>query len=265
MPELPDVQVFKQLLDKNALGKRVAKTQVRSPELLEGTTAATLERRLKRRRLTRSARHGKFLFARIGGEGSWLVLHFGMAGFLKFFTNRSQVPKHTQLLLQFTNGAQLAYDCRRKLGEIGLAKSIGGFVRNRELGIDPFDPKFKLAAFREILSDSRGTVKSMLMDQSRLAGIGNVYSDEILFRCGIHPKTKANELSSRNERRLFKAVKAVLRTAIRCKADPARFPNSYLLPHREKNGQCPRCGRKLRQIKVGGRTTFYCAKDQKRR
>jgi formamidopyrimidine-DNA glycosylase len=264
MPELPDVEVFKQYLDATALHQRIAKTSITSRDILGKVSAATLERALKGQQFTSSHRHGKYLFVAIDGTG-WLVLHFGMTGFLKYFKNPADAPPHTRVLIEFANGFHLAYDSTRKLGKVDLVNKVEEFVQERELGPDALDPAFDLLAFRKIISGTRGTVKSALMKQQLIAGIGNVYSDEILFRAGIHPQSRSNRLSEKTVERLFRTMKTTIQRAVEYRVDPDRFPNSYLLPHRKKGGRCPRCGQRLEQIRVSGRTAYYCSKDQKRR
>lgn len=262
MPELPDVEVFKRYLDVTALHQAIAKTSVRDPDILGAVSAAKLQRVLKNERYTSSRRHGKYLFVAMGKRSS-LVLHFGMTGFLKYFKNASDAPSHTRLLIEFKNGYHLAYDCMRKLGEVELVDSVEEFIKRRELGPDALDPRLDLAAFRGILGQARGGVKSTLMNQKRIAGIGNVYSDEILFHAGIHPASRSDRLDNHAEKQLHRAMKHTLQKAIDYQADPRRFPGSYLLPHRVGDRKCPRCGRKLRQKKISGRSAYYCAKEQK--
>ena len=123
-----------------------------------------------------------------------------------------------------------------------------------------------LEAFRKILSGSRASIKGALMNQSLIAGLGNVYTDEILFQAGIHPKTKANELEEGDVKRLYRKMrKEVLPTVIDRRADPARFPEEYLTPCRKKGANCPRCGSELKQIKVSGRTAYLCPECQQSR
>jgi formamidopyrimidine-DNA glycosylase len=110
----------------------------------------------------------------------------------------------------------------------------------------------------------RGAVKAILLNQQLIAGIGNLYADEILFRARMHPATAAASLSDRNLRGLFRATRYVLEKAIALKTDFNRLPKSWLLTHRGKRGRCPRCGRALKSATIGGRTSWFCAHCQKR-
>jgi formamidopyrimidine-DNA glycosylase len=112
--------------------------------------------------------------------------------------------------------------------------------------------------FEALADDRRGGTKCWLMDQGAMAGLGNVYSDEILFRARLHPKTPVAALDAAERERLFDAIADVLRISIDAGADPARVPDDFLLPHRERGAACPRCGGDIGQIKACGRTAWYC-------
>ncbi len=263
MPELPDVEVFKRYLDATSLHKKIESVSVADTDLLESVSPSRLIRRLKGNALRSTRRHGKYLFADTG-DACWLVLHFGMTGFLRYFKEPEKEPDHARLLLRFSNGYSLAYDCQRKLGKIGLTRAPETLVSEKELGPDALAPELDLEAFEEILSNSRGTVKNALMNQNLLAGLGNVYSDEILFQAGIDPRAKVKGLDQDGLESLFRAMREdVLPTAIDRKADPSRFPARYITPQRRDGGTCPRCGDGLARKKVSGRTAYLCTHCQK--
>lgn len=261
MPELPDVETFRRYLDSTSLHQEISKVAIHSPELLEGVTPAELKAALEGKSFVSTHRHGKYLFAQTSG-GKWVVFHFGMTGFLKYFEDMEEEPPHARMTIDFLNGWHLGYDCQRKLGEIGLADDWQKVVEARKMGPDPLDPGFTLDTFGEAMRKTRAVVKSALMNQRLLAGIGNIYSDEILFQAGIQPGIKAKDISKDRIERLFYSVKEVLEETIKCKADPERFPPSYLIPHRHGDGKCPRCGNDLQQKKFSGRTGFFCPSCQ---
>ncbi len=229
--------------------------------MLKGVSARELERRLKRRRFESSRRHGKHLFVRADGD-LWLRLHFGMTGSLQYFKHEEQAPKHTRVLFVFANAHRLAFEDQRKFGEIGLLKDVDKFLKKRALGPDALD--ITLPQFKEIFGKHRGAVKTILLNQKLIAGIGNIYADEILFRVRIHPATDAAHLSEKTVGKLFRATRYILRKAIEAKADADLMPKSWLLRHRVKGGKCPRCGRELKSATIGGRTAWFCAHCQKR-
>jgi formamidopyrimidine-DNA glycosylase len=214
--------------------------------------------------LESTRRHGKHLFVRVSGDG-WLRLHFGMTGEVRYFKDHGDAPEHTRLRLDFGGGYTLAYRNTRKLGEIGLVDDPDEFVREQGLGPDALSDDLGLRRFRELLENRRGTLKGTLMNQEVLAGIGNVYADEILFRAGLHPEARADRLRDDSVKKVHRSMRAVLKAAIDARVEAERFPRSFLLPDREEGAPCPRCGRGLRKTEVSGRATYYCPRDQRRK
>jgi formamidopyrimidine-DNA glycosylase len=139
---------------------------------------------------------------------------------------------------------------------------VDEFVRGKGLGPDVLDMDPEM--FLDTMGESSAAIKSALMKQEFIAGIGNVYSDEILFQAGIHPKKKASALDQGQLQELFDKAQEVLWTAIESRADPEKMPKSYIIPHRHTDQKCPACGKKLAQEKISGRTAYYCAKCQKK-
>lgn len=264
MPELPDVEVYKRYLDATSLHQEIEAVELTAPELLHHVSERTLRSRLTGHELASTRRHGKHLFAEISGGAGWLRLHFGMTGEPRYYREPDHAPSHTRLRLDFTNGHHLAYDNQRKLGEIGLVDDPDAFVAERGLGCDPLASDCDVETFRQLLSGRRGMIKTTLMNQEILAGLGNVYADEILFQVGLHPKTRAGALSGDDLTDLHHGLHEVIDHAIEAKADPSELPEDWLLPHRGEGGECPRCGGTLETIEVSGRTTWLCPRHQGR-
>jgi formamidopyrimidine-DNA glycosylase len=261
MPELPEVETFKRYLDSTSLHQRITGVEVRDAYVLKRVSARELARRLKGRRFENSRRHGKHLFVRAGDE-LWLRLHFGMTGWLQYLKRNEEPPKTARVIFRFANNCLLAFDDQRKFGEIGLSRDVDEFVTNRGIGPDALE--ISLSQFKTILAKHRRAVKAILLNQKLIAGIGNLYADEILFRARMHPATEAARLSDKKLAKLFRATRYVLEKAIQSKADAGRLPKSWLLTHRGKQGKCPRCGRALKSATVGGRTSWFCPHCQKR-
>jgi formamidopyrimidine-DNA glycosylase len=255
MPELPDVEVSRRYLDATALHQPVAHTHVEDSAVLSGTTPQGLGRALSHQSFLSTQRHGKYLLVELERRG-WMVLHFGMTGSIKYFKARGDAPRYTQVLFSFDNGFHLAYIAPRKLGAVGLADNPQALAAAHHLGPDALDAD--LDRFRELAAGRRGAVKSWLMDQQSLAGIGNVYSDEILFQAGIHPKRPVHKLDDSEIARLHEQLRDVLCAAIDAEADPARMPDHFLLPRRRPGAECPRCSGTVQTIKAGGRTAWFC-------
>jgi formamidopyrimidine-DNA glycosylase len=261
MPELPDVETFKRYLDATSLHQSISGVDVRNEYVLKGLSARKLARQLKGHCFESSRRHGKHLFVCVD-EHLWLRLHFGMTGSLRYFKDEEQPPRHARVVFVFEKNHRLAFDDQRKFGEIGVLKDVDEFLKKRCLGADALD--VDLAQFKDILAKHRGAVKSILMNQKLIAGIGNIYADEILFRARIHPATQISALKDEAVAKLFRATRYILEKAIEAKVDVNQMPKSWLLPHRGKGGKCPRCGRELKSSTIGGRTAWFCSQCQKR-
>lgn len=259
MPELPDVETSKRYLDATALHQTIERVHIEAPELLEGLSPQGLGRALTQHRFERTRRHGKYVFVQLD-TGRWLVLHFGMSGRLAYYEHEQKEPPTAQLRIDFDNGYHLAYIAPRKLGHIALTDDAGDFIAAHKLGPDALALDFE--HFRKRGAGHRGAVKSWLMNQQVMAGIGNIYADEILFQAGIHPQRPLTELGQDECERLFKSLRKVLDAAIAAQADPARLPASFLLPQRHKGGGCPVCGTPLETVAVSGRTAYRCSRCQ---
>ena len=261
MPELPEVETFKRYLDTTSLHQRITSLEVRDAYVLKRVSPRELARRLKGRRFENSHRHGKHLFVRAGNE-LWLRLHFGMTGSLQYLKDDEIAPKTSRVIFRFADNRRLAFDDQRKFGEIELIKDIDEFLQTRRLGPDAL--KISLSEFKAVVGKHRGAVKAILLNQQLIAGIGNLYADEILFRARIHPGREVATLGGEDLSRLFRATRYVLGKAIALKTDFNRLPKSWLLTHRDKRGKCPRCSRALKSATIGGRTSWFCAHCQKR-
>jgi formamidopyrimidine-DNA glycosylase len=263
MPELPDVEVYKQYMDATSLHKKVDSLEVREKRVLDGVSARKLAGALTGNSLRETRRHGKYLFASISGGSTWLVLHFGMTGSLAYFKEPEGDRRHDRVLFHFENGYTLAYVSQRLLGGVGLTGSVEGFVSEKGMGPDAFALHFE--AFRDIVARGRGTVKSTLMNQKLIAGIGNIYSDEILFQAGVHPGADVRTLSGSRLRAIYDSMFKVMETAIERRTDPAEFPDWFIIPRRREGGTCPRCGGKVKTVKISGRTAYFCPTCQGKR
>jgi formamidopyrimidine-DNA glycosylase len=263
MPELPDVELYKRHLDAHALHRKIIRAVVSDARILGNLAKKDFVARLEDNRLESSRRHGKHLLVRLARNG-WLTLHFGMTGDLRYVEPPdSQVP-YDRVRLEFEGGS-LAYVNSRMLGRVGLADDADAFIAAEKLGPDALEPAFDLAALSAAL-DGRREVKAMLMDQSVVAGIGNIYADEILFQARLHPKTPGQTLGKAKRKALFGKIRQVLETAIDTGAGAEQFlerlPKNYLLPQRHEGGVCPRCHKKLATLKAAGRTSYYCPRHQ---
>lgn len=259
MPELPDVEVFRQYINATALHQRIDHVHVESATILRETSPQGLGRALKHKSFQATHRHGKYLFLKVDTD-HWLVMHFGMSGHIQYFRGTQQIPDYTQILISFDNDYHLAYIAPRKLGFIGLTDKPDTIITHEQLGSDAL--AITERQFMELTAGHRGAVKALLMDQQTIAGIGNVYSDEFLFQAGIHPRMPVSDLDNKALTQLYQSINKVLHAAIDARAEPDKMPADFLLPHREEGEHCPKCGTALETIKAGGRNAWYCPQCQ---
>ena len=265
MPELPDVENYRRYLERHARRQLVKEIDIPDRRVLRKLPASRFRQRVLDARMTATRRHGKHLLVALD-KGGWITFHFGMTGALVYGAGGSAAPAYARLGFRFSNGSYLAYIDSRKLGHIGFAEDADQFVAAEKLGPDALDPKLTLAAFRELLASSRGNAKSFLMDQSRMAGVGNIYADEILFQARIHPEMPVRQLKPEQTARLYASLRRVLRISIARGAGSENFvdrlPVNYLLRHRDKGDHCPRCGSTIQTLRMAGRTAYFCPRCQ---
>ncbi len=259
MPELPDVESYRRYLDRSGLRREIRRVRVQEPGSLRDVSRQRLSRALKGRRFVDTRRHGKHLFTSVSGS-VWLVMHFGMTGRLEH--GNGSLPDHTRVAYEFADGSWLAFVDMRRLGFVSLTADVDDYVRAQGLGPDALSLSY--AALRDLLRSRRGALKPALMDQSMVAGVGNVYSDEILFQARLDPRMAASGLEDAQCRRLHRQLRRVLRTAADRDADPRRVPKGWLLPNREDGVPCPRGRGEVRKLSISGRGAFYCPACQSR-
>jgi formamidopyrimidine-DNA glycosylase len=259
MPELPEVEIFSRYFAQHALGQRIAKVRVLDERILGDIRAAPFTRALRGRVFAGVRRHGKHLFADAGDI--WLHLHFGMSGDLAYYDD--EPPRFARVIFDFDNGRHLAFEDMRLFGVADLTPTPDDYIAQHGLGPDPLDPKFRLADFRRLVAKRRGAVKSLLMSQDVIAGVGNLYADEILYQTSIHPGRPADRLSDLEVRDIYAAMRRILKGVIGRKARGVSHPGRFLIEHREEGDRCPMCGSPIGRMVVFGRTTYYCGNHQR--
>lgn len=260
MPELPEVEAFGKYLENTSLNKKIEEVEIKSPELLQNIDADNLKNNLEGNRFTSAKRHGKNLFVFLNND-SWLILHFGMTGSFKYFKNQDEKPRYDRILFNFEDKSHLAFNDPRKFGKIHLTSKIEDFIKSKKLGPDALD--IDLKTFKKLYSKRRGASKSALMNQHVMAGVGNIYSDEILYHARVHPKTSFYTLDDEKITEIYNMMNEVLKMAINRDLNNQELPDSYIIPHRRKDGKCPNSDTKLKTIKIAGRTSYYCPECQK--
>ena len=263
MPELPEVETFRKYLNSTSLYKKIHSIEVKNAKILGKTSSALFKSSLKNAKLKSTKRHGKHLFIELS-NGKWITMHFGMTGFLKYFKNSDEAPRHVRVLINFNNGFHLAYNCTRMLGKVDIVDKVETYIEKKKLGIDPIEGKLNTKNFYQLFHNRSGSIKSILMNQNVIAGIGNIYSDEILFQAGIHPFTKVKRLKENDLKNIFQKMNLVLKKAVSVNADFEKLPRTYLVENRKKDKNCPKCSGKIKKQTIGGRSSYFCSKHQKK-
>ncbi len=254
MPELPDVEVYRRRIQTHAKGKTIKNVSLDGGRILKKPAKKIAG--IKNQKIQSVQREGKYCMLDTGKKG-WLVLHFGMTGEVAVYPADNKPPDYTVLSLEFkSSDNNLAITSIRKLGKITLTGSPEEFKKKHDIGMDALVCSKK--DFTAAMKKKKGSIKSALMDQSTISGIGNIYSDEILFQARIHPGKKVNELEEKHLKKLYDKMQKVLDTAISSDADPEKLPDDYLIPHRAKSEKCPSCNSSLKSIKISGRKGWYC-------
>lgn len=257
MPELPEVEGFRTVLHKS-LNKKIRTVEVYNNKVLDHISEKQFRDNLSGVKLLSAERYGKYLFAQ-SDDDFWISFHFGMTGFLRICENDEKAEKHDRIVFRFEDQSCLSFNNQRLFGRVGLVSSPSQFVSDHNLGPDACGiSKKDFLSFLE----HRAEMKTLLMNQSRIAGIGNEYSDEILFQSGIYPGRKADELSGDQKQKLFQKMRTVLNEAARSRIDNKDLPDGFLIKMRKKGIPCPRCGTSVSTGKFGGRTGYFCPKCQ---
>ncbi|TXT57281.1 MAG: putative Formamidopyrimidine-DNA glycosylase [Promethearchaeota archaeon] len=260
MPELPEVESNKIHLQETSQNKIIKNVEIRDDYVLK-MPKDEFKKRIKDQKINGFRRHGKWLFLKLNSEN--LLLHFGMSGYVQYFDVPANEPEYSKILFEFEEGGYLSYISVRKLGEVKLIKDIDDFIKEEDLGPDACD--ISQEQFLAIMdTKGRSYAKSALMDQSAVAGIGNIFSDEILFQTKIYPKTRVSTINKKKCTQIFDSMKEILKVAIKAKLNDDSLPDEWLISHRSKKGTCPICSSEIRRISVSGRHGYYCPKCQQK-
>lgn len=261
MPELPDVETVRRGLRRTIVGRRIGRVKILSPSTIRSPTPRRFARQLRGRKIERVGRRGKYLL--FGLEGALtLAVHLRMTGEFVVASGGAPLDPHTRVVFPL-NDEELRFIDQRRFGHMDLlpTSELPESVVGR-LGAEPLARGFTLARFRGMLRGRRGTLKGLLLRQDVLAGIGNLYADEILFQARLHPARQVHALRPREVARLYQAVRSVLRRAIAARSRDGR-PVGAFLDARNRGGVCPRCGRMLVVEPIAGRTTYRCRSCQR--
>lgn len=266
MPELPEVETVARSLisgqdgGPGLLGRRVLSARVGWKRSIAAPSAAAFTRRVVGREVLAVGRRGKFI--KVDLSGGALLIHLRMSGDLLLGRSEKPLGTHSRVQLYFDDGLQLSFNDPRKFGRVWLvddAESVLGL-----LGPEPLDLALKPASFHNMLVSRKRQLKPLLLDQTFLAGLGNIYADEALYAARLHPLRLSSDLEKKQSGKLLKAIRSVLDEGIRRNGASidwvyrgGEFQNHFKA-YQRTGEPCPRCGRKIRRILVGQRSTHFC-------
>jgi formamidopyrimidine-DNA glycosylase len=273
MPELPEVETIRRQLAPHLEGRTLEEVEILDPRWTRPVPPAVVEGQLRGRQVRRLSRSGKYLIWELVGE-VYLLLHLRMTGTLLFDPDAE--PSHTRARFILEGGGRLVYVDPRRFGTGHVTQ--GSAERDRYLaeriGIEPMTPEFTVGHLRALARGRTAPIKAFVLDQRRIAGVGNIYADEALFRARIHPLRATGSLNGPQLEALREAIEDALQAGIEAKGatiddfrhvDGARgsFQDRFLV-HRREGEPCPRCGTTIRKLVVGGRGTYVCERCQPR-
>lgn len=262
MPELPDVEAVARRLRRAVAGRRVTRVEVRDPSVVRSPGRRAFARRMRGRRIRDIGRRGKYLLVYLS-RGDVVVGHLRMTGDIVVVSRREALRPHTRLVLGM-DGEDIRFIDPRRFGHIDLldARRLATFPGLRTLGVEPLTAAFSEDRLRGLLERRRGALKAFLLRQDLIAGIGNIYADEILFQARLHPARQPATLGPAEVRALYRSIRNVLRRAVAVLSRRGRGAGTVEAV-REAGGACPRCRRPLRTATIGGRTTYFCPRCQR--
>jgi formamidopyrimidine-DNA glycosylase len=286
VPELPEVETVVRDLGPQLAGQRIRSVWLTRDRAVLGRILrypkdpAAFRQRLRGRRLEQVERRGKYIVMRLDRPPAdraeeRLVIHLGMTGHLRVWKPEEPVVKHTHVRLSLESGLELRYDDPRQFGRLLLgteAELILAGVLPR-LGPEPLAAELTADDFSRLVRGRRRAIKAALLDQSFLAGVGNIYADEACFVAGVRPGRRADRLTLRERRALYSAIREVLEKSILARGSSVinyvdgfgeRGSNQENLAVYGRAGEpCLRCGTPLRSTRLAGRTTVYCRRCQR--
>ena len=278
--ELPEVEVMRRDLEKDVVGRKIADTEVRPSKnamrvIRRHGRRKEFADRLVGRKVVKADRRGKYVLLFLD-NGDVLVVHFGMSGQFVRGNKRVPLPPHTHVVITFQQGGDLRFVDPRTFGEmfVTAGDELGKVKELQHIAIDPLDQVFTWPAFQMKLAEKATKMKPLLMDQKFISGLGNIYSDEVLFAAGLRHDRLSDTLSSQEVRRLYRSLQEVLQEAIRYRGTtledeayldlfgkPGEFQNELKVYGRQ-GLPCRRCRTPIQTVKISGRGAYFCPQCQ---
>ena len=265
MPELPEVETYRRYVEASSMRQTVADFTCEDPRKLLLNDLDEMRDILRGAQFMETYRVGKHLFIKTD-KSSWVYMHFGMSGDLHYFSEHEKPPRHARMVFYFANGFRLGFICPRKFERIGIVDNPTEFLKKK--GIAPDVLLISKEEFSKNLTRKKSAIKSVLLDQSVVAGIGNWLADDVLYRAKVHPETWASEITEGDVAAIHAAMQNIVKTTIAAEANYDLLPDDFILHARgwgkpQFSGKCP-CGKEaITMIRVGGRATYFCQNGQK--
>ena len=277
MPELPEVELVARALDRLLRGQRIASAKLLRARLAPESTPREFARCLRGARVEEVGRRGKHILVHLE-SGRVLLTHLRMTGRFLLLPEARPLPKHTHALFRLDDGRRLAFTDQRHFGLMKLARAdeLGTVKELRGLAPEPFSDAFTPDYLARILSRTRRTLKSVLLDQAKVNGLGNIYASEVLFHARTNPFRMASTIPRRRAARLHRAILEVLGEAINhgstMNVNPEDIDSSYFgggyrghwRVYDREGAPCPNCGASIQRLTHAGRSTYFCARCQRR-
>lgn len=278
--ELPEVEVMRRDLERDVVGKKIKAAEVKQSKnamraIRRHKTRKDFTSRLTGRKIAKVERRGKYILITLD-SGDAVIVHFGMSGQFHRGTGRVALPPHTHIVLTFQQGGDLRFVDPRTFGELFVVTpdEVGKVKELQHLAIDPLDQVFTWPTFQYLLAERAAKMKQLLMDQKFISGLGNIYSDEVLFAAGLRYDRLSNTLSSQEVRRLYRAIQETLQDAIKLRGTTLE-DEAYLDlfgqagdygPELKVYGRaglpCRRCRTPIETVRISQRTSFFCPQCQ---
>ncbi len=274
MPELPEVEHARRLIERVAVGHRIADARCADDPIVLVDGPSAVCRALRSRRVVAACRHGKWLWLELD-RAPHPLFHLGMTGSFRTREDSPLVlqtaprhddrwpPRFTKVELALDDGRALAFTNTRRLGRVLLRDDPRAEPPISELGFDPLTGLPELARFRALLARRRGTLKGVLLDQGFAAGVGNWVADEVLYQARLDPRRSVDSLDDAEIRRLRSKLAHVITVAVKADADADRYPKSWLFHHRWEKGRRTAAGEAIEHVTVAGRTTAWVPSRQR--
>lgn len=259
MPELPEVQNFKQYFDASALQQRIARTVVYDDKIIRNMSGEQFADATLGRTFLDSYRRGKYLFARMDNDHH-VLLHFGMTGDLNYYQDEMDRTKYERFVFHFENGFRLGFDCPRKFARILYLEDHHAYIREINLGTDVLE--MEEADFLSLSEGRNTTVKGFLLNQKYLSGVGNLYADEVCYQTQVHPGSRIGAIPPEKRLAMFRKLQEVLHYAIERGAYYKDYPEDWLWQWRKPGYQAPD-GSPVSSKKIAGRTSYFSPDWQK--